>query len=255
MRITFLGTGTSQGVPVIGCKCEVCSSDDPRDRRLRSSVMVETKDVRLIIDAGPDFRFQMLRENIDRIDAVLITHGHKDHIGGLDDLRPFNYLMKKPVEIYAASNVHQDIRRDFFYAFEEDRYPGIPEMNLHFINNLPFKIGPIEIIPVEVEHHHLKVLGFRINKFAYITDASRILAAEMEKLKSLEILVINALRLEPHISHFCLGEALEVIQHLQPRYAFLTHISHRLGKHAGVELQLPDGVFLAYDRLRVEISK
>lgn len=255
MRITFLGTGTSQGVPVIGCKCEVCCSNDFRDRRLRSSVMVETEGARLIIDAGPDFRYQMLRENIDHIDAVLITHGHKDHIGGLDDLRPFNYLMRKPVEVYAAADVHHDIRRDFFYAFEEERYPGIPEMNLHFIDNLPFNIGPVEIIPVEVEHYHLKVLGFRIKQFAYITDASRIPVAEMEKLKGLEILVINALRLEPHISHFSLGEALEVIKQLQPKHAYLTHISHRLGKHAGVEPQLPDGVFLAYDRLQVECCK
>jgi len=217
--------------------------------------MVETEGVRLIIDAGPDFRYQMLRENIDHIDAVLITHGHKDHIGGLDDLRPFNYLMRKPVEVYAAADVHHDIRRDFFYAFEEERYPGIPEMNLHFIDNLPFNIGSVEIIPVEVEHYHLKVLGFRIKQFAYITDASRIPVAEMEKLKGLEILVINALRLEPHISHFSLGEALEVIKQLQPKHAYLTHISHRLGKHAGVEPQLPDGVFLAYDRLQVECCK
>ena len=252
MLITFLGTGTSQGVPVIGCKCEVCCSGDPRDKRLRSSVMVETTELRLIIDAGPDFRYQMLRENISQIDALLITHGHKDHIGGMDDLRPFNYLMRKAVEVYAAENVHLDIRRDFFYAFEEERYPGIPEMNLHVIDNLPFNIGPTQVIPVEVDHHHLKVLGFRIENFAYITDASHIAAAEMEKLKGLEVLVINALRMEPHVSHFSLPEALEVISLLKPRQAYLTHISHRLGLHEVVERQLPPGIFLAYDRLRVE---
>ncbi len=251
MQITFLGTGTSQGVPVIGCRCEVCCSQDPRDKRLRSSVMIEEKNIRLIIDAGPDFRCQMLRENISHLDALLITHGHKDHIGGMDDLRPFNYLLRKPVEVYAAANVHLDIRRDFFYAFEEDRYPGIPEMSLHTVNNTPFSIGDIEIIPVEVDHYHLKVLGFRIENFAYITDASHIPAAEMEKLTGLEVLVINALRMEPHISHFSLPEALEVISFLKPKEAYLTHISHRLGLHAWVEKQLPEGVFLAFDRLRI----
>ncbi len=252
MLITFLGTGTSQGVPVIGCQCEVCCSGDPRDKRLRSSVMVETAGLRLIIDAGPDFRYQMLREHISQIDALLITHGHKDHIGGMDDLRPFNYLMRKAVEVYAAENVHLDIRRDFFYAFEEERYPGIPEMNLHVIDNLPFNIGPTQVIPVEVDHHHLKVLGFRIENFAYITDASHIAAVEMEKLQGLEVLVINALRMEPHVSHFSLPESLEVISLLKPKQAYLTHISHRLGLHDVVERQLPPGVSLAYDRLRVE---
>lgn len=254
MRITFLGTGTSQGVPVIGCKCEVCTSADPRDRRLRSSVMVETRGLRLVIDAGPDFRTQMLRENINRLDALLITHGHKDHIGGLDDVRPFNYLMRKPVEVYAAARVHDDIRRDFFYAFEEDRYPGIPEFNLHTIDNIPFKIGSVEVIPVEVDHYQLKVLGFRIREFAYITDASHIPDSEWGKLRDLEILVINALRMEPHISHFSLPEALEVISELRPRRAFLTHISHRLGRHAKVSGSLPQGVWLAYDGLKIDAN-
>lgn len=254
MRITFLGTGTSQGVPVIGCKCEVCTSADPRDRRLRSSVMVETGGLRLVIDAGPDFRTQMLRENISRLDALLITHGHKDHIGGLDDVRPFNYLMSKPVEVYAAASVHNDIRRDFFYAFEEDRYPGIPEFNLHTIDNIPFKIGSLEVIPVEVDHYQLKVLGFRIGGFAYITDASHIPDSEWGKLKDLDILVINALRMEPHISHFSLPEALEVIFKLTPHRAFLTHISHRLGMHASVARTLPQGVWLAYDGLKIDAN-
>lgn len=252
MRITFLGTGTSQGIPVIGCQCEVCCSGDPRDKRLRSSVMVEIAGFRIIIDAGPDFRYQMLRENISQIDALLITHGHKDHIGGMDDLRPFNYLMRKPVDVYAAANVHLDIRRDFFYAFEEERYPGIPEMKLHVIDNLPFSIGPTQVIPVEVDHHHLKVLGFRIENSAYITDASHIPPSEMEKLKGLEVLVINALRLEPHVSHFSLPQALEVISQLRPKQAYLTHVSHRLGLHAEVEQHLPHDTFLAYDQLRVE---
>lgn len=254
MRITFLGTGTSQGVPVIGCKCEVCTSTDPRDQRLRSSVMVETGGFRLVIDAGPDFRMQMLRENINRIDALLITHGHKDHIGGLDDVRPFNYLMRKPVEVYAAARVHDDIRRDFFYAFEEDRYPGIPEFHLHTVHNIPFRIGPVEVIPVEVDHYQLKVLGFRMGDFAYITDASHIPASEMDKLRNLEVLVINALRMEPHISHFSLPEALEVISELRPRRAFLTHISHRLGIHASVARTLPREVWLAYDGLKIDLN-
>ncbi|MGC8865393.1 MAG: MBL fold metallo-hydrolase [Bacteroidales bacterium] len=254
MQITFLGTGTSQGVPVIGCQCEVCTSADPRDARLRSSVMVETDTLRIIIDAGPDFRTQMLREGINHLDALLITHGHKDHIGGLDDVRPFNYLMRKPVEVYATANVHDDIRRDFFYAFEEDRYPGIPEFNLHLVDNNPFKIGSLEVIPVEVDHFHLKVLGFRIGGFAYITDASHIPDVEMDKLRGLEVLVINALRLEPHISHFSLPQALEIIAELRPRRAFLTHISHRLGTHARVAKTLPQGVWLAYDGLKIEVN-
>lgn len=253
MKVTFLGTGTSQGVPVIACPCNVCSSGDSKDKRLRSSVLVETKNNILVIDAGTDFRQQMLRENVCRIDAVLITHAHKDHIGGLDDIRAFNYFQKGPVNVYARQNVHKVLQSDFFYAFEDEKYPGVPDINLHAIKNRPFKINNDLIIPVEVMHYRLPVLGFRINEFTYITDANFISDDELEKIKGSKIVVLNALRKKQHISHFTLQEAVEVLQRIQPERAYLTHISHQLGLHEEVEKELPEFVKLAYDGLKIEI--
>jgi len=253
LKVTFLGTGTSQGVPVIACPCKVCSSGDSKDKRLRSSVLVETKNNILVIDAGPDFRQQMLRENVCRIDAVLITHAHKDHIGGLDDIRAFNYFQKGPVNVYARQNVHKVLRSDFFYAFEDEKYPGVPDINLHAIKTHPFKINNDTIIPIEVMHYRLPVFGFRINDFTYITDANFISDDELEKIKGSKIVVLNALRRKQHISHFNLEEAIKVLQHIQPEQAYLTHISHQLGLHEDVEKELPEFVKLAYDGLKIEI--
>ncbi|GAB6278811.1 MAG: Beta-lactamase domain protein [Bacteroidetes bacterium 38_7] len=255
MRITFLGTGTSQGVPVIACSCDICTSSDPRDRRLRSSILIQDGNLNIVIDAGPDFRCQMLKANLKTLRAVLITHGHKDHIGGIDDVRPFNYFMHKPVDIYAAEEVQKDIQRDFFYAFDEDKYPGIPDIELHTITDLmPFQIDHLEIIPLEVWHNRLKILGFRIGNFAYITDASYIPEKSMKLLNGLEVLVINALRFEPHFAHFNLQQAIDIIHHLRPQSAYLTHISHGLGLHEKTEKSLPPNIFIAYDGLEIVIS-
>lgn len=253
MKVTFLGTGTSQGVPVIACPCEVCRSGNSKDKRLRSSVLVETNNNILVIDAGPDFRQQMLRENVCGIDAVLITHAHKDHIGGLDDIRAFNYFQKGPVNVYARQNVHKVLQSDFFYAFEDEKYPSVPDINLHAIKNRPFKINDDLIIPIEVMHYRLPVLGFRINEFTYITDANFISDDELEKIKGSKIVVLNALRRKQHLSHFTLEKAIEVLQHIQPEQAYLTHISHQLGLHEEVEKELPEFVKLAYDGLKIEI--
>ncbi|HNW98387.1 MAG TPA: MBL fold metallo-hydrolase [Bacteroidales bacterium] len=251
MKITFLGTGTSQGVPVITCKCNVCQSDNPKDKRLRSSIMIETEKNVLVIDAGPDFRQQMLRANVQKLDGLLITHGHKDHIGGLDDVRAFNFFMKKPVDVYAKKDVHKILRSDFFYAFEDDKYPGVPEIELHYISNLPFQINGDEIIPIEVMHYKLPVLGFRIKDFTYITDANFISESELEKIKGSKILVINALRRRKHISHYTLDEALELIAHIQPEKAYLTHISHQMGLHNDIENELPVHIKPAFDGLSI----
>jgi len=255
LKITFLGTGTSQGVPVISCKCDVCMSQDERDKRLRSSVLIDTGKNTFVIDAGPDFRQQMLRENVSRIDAVLITHGHKDHIGGLDDVRAFNYFQKGPVNIYAQESVLETLRSDFFYAFEEDRYPGVPEMLLHPIENQPFEINSEVIIPIEVKHYRLPVFGYRINDFTYITDANYISETELEKVKGSKIVVLNALRRKEHISHFTLAKAIEILTIIQPETAYLTHISHQLGKYTDVEKELPSFIKLAYDGLMIDMNE
>ncbi len=256
MKITFLGSGTSHGVPVIGCDCPVCTSADERDKRLRSSIWIQQDDKNIVIDTGPDFRAQMLRHKLKSVEAVLITHGHKDHIGGLDDLRAYNYLMQKPVDVYARKDVQHDIRRDFHYAFADVKYPGVPEFQLHSIAaGEEFHCCGRSILPIGVLHHKLPVLGFRIGKMAYITDAKYIPEESMKSLENLDILIINALRKEPHISHFSLPEALDVIQKVKPERAFLTHISHRLGCHEDVEKELPEGVHLAYDGLEIETGQ
>ncbi len=253
MKITFLGTGTSQGVPVIACECAVCKSDDFRDKRLRSSVLIELEDKVFVIDTGPDFRQQMLRENVKDMTAILFTHEHKDHIAGLDDIRAFNYIHKRPMEVYADARVQIALRREYAYVFAEDKYPGIPEMRTHTIDNKSFIIDGVDIIPISLMHHKLPILGFRINNFTYLTDTNYIKSEEKEKIKGTKVLVVNALRKKKHISHFNLAEALELIAEINPDRAYLTHVSHLMGKQADVEKELPENVFFAYDGLKVEV--
>jgi phosphoribosyl 1,2-cyclic phosphate phosphodiesterase len=250
MKITFLGTGTSQGVPVIGCKCDTCTSPDSRDKRLRTSILIEIGEKKILIDAGPDFRQQLLREDISTLDAILLTHEHKDHTGGLDDVRALNYISGKPVEIYAEERVLKSVRSEYSYAFANNPYPGVPEMNLNTIDDKrPFTVGNIEIVPVRALHFRLPVLGFRIAGLAYITDANKIAPSEMCKISGCEVLVINALRKEKHLSHFTLAQALEVSLQANAGLTFLTHISHQMGLHQDIEKELPQNVRMAYDRL------
>lgn len=249
MKITFLGTGTSQGVPVVACSCPVCASVDAKDKRLRCSILVESGDLSLVIDTGPDFRYQMLRQNVQKLDAVLITHSHKDHIGGLDDIRAFNFRQKKDMPVYGEEASLEQIRKEFYYAFETVKYPGVPEIQTIAITEDPFQIGSLPIIPVRVFHHKMPVLGFRMGNFAYITDAKTIPESSLDKLRGLDILVLNALRIQPHISHFNLEEALEMASRIQARQTWFTHISHLLGTHSEISSLLPEGVHLAYDGL------
>lgn len=249
MKVTFLGTGTSQGVPVIGCHCEVCLSTDSKDKRLRTSIMVSYNDKNIVIDTGPDFRQQMLRENVQHVDAVLFTHEHKDHIAGMDDIRAFNYKSKSDMPIYATKQVQDGLKKEFHYVFADFKYPGIPQVLLNDIDLTPFVLFGKKITPIEVMHYKLPVTAFRIDNFTYITDANYISDQEKEKIKGTEVLVINALRREEHISHFTLAQALDLIKEINPKKAYLTHISHLLGKHDEVSLELPDNVFMAYDGL------
>ncbi|MEX1188353.1 MAG: MBL fold metallo-hydrolase [Bacteroidia bacterium] len=253
MKVTFLGTGTSQGVPVIACECEVCRSSDSRDNRLRCSVLISDTQGNLLIDTGPDFRQQILRENIKHLDAVLFTHEHKDHIAGLDDIRAFNYFQRKHMDIYLSEHVETALRREFAYIFAKNKYPGIPLINLHRINLNPFKLLGHQITPIEVSHYLMPVFGFKIDSFCYVTDAKSIAESELTKMKNAKVLVLNALRKETHVSHFTLKEALEVIDYVKPEKAYLTHLSHQMGLHAEVEKELPKNVFLAYDGLKIDI--
>jgi phosphoribosyl 1,2-cyclic phosphate phosphodiesterase len=253
MKITFLGTGTSQGVPVIACECNVCKSVDPRDKRLRTSVMIENEGHVFVIDTGPDFRQQMLRENVKKLDAVIFTHDHKDHLAGLDDIRAFNYKTKKALDVYASEQVEKSIRRDFHYIFSEQKYPGIPEINLHPIENNPFTIHESTFIPINVWHHMMPVKAFRINDFTYITDANRIEESELEKIRGSKVIAINALRREAHISHFTLHQAVELLTELKPERGILTHISHQLGRHAAVQNELPSFIDVGYDGMKVNL--
>lgn len=254
MKIRFLGTGTSQGVPLIGCTCKVCTSENPKDKRLRSSVFIEHNETNIVIDTGPDFRQQMLREKITKLDAVIFTHEHKDHIAGLDDVRAFNFINQMVMPVYGTERVHKAIQREFAYVFANEKYPGIPQIELKTIGNLTFEVNGIQVIPIEVLHHKLPVKAFRIGDFTYITDANYISEEEKEKIKGSEVIVINALRRNHHISHFTFEEAIELMQELKPKKAYLTHISHQLGKHEDVTLELPDFIELAYDGLSIEIE-
>ncbi|NUM32364.1 MAG: MBL fold metallo-hydrolase [Bacteroidetes bacterium] len=254
MKVTFLGTGTSQGVPIIGCTCNVCKSNNNKDNRLRSSVYIETGGKFFVIDTGPDFRQQLLREKILKLDAVIFTHSHKDHICGFDDIRAFNYINKKPVEVYLEEYVLNAIKRDFFYIFDEFKYPGVPEANFHIIKNEGFFIEGIKIIPIRVHHYKMPVLGFRIGNFSYITDANSISRNEIEKIKNSEVLVINALRKESHISHFSLNEAIEMAKTINANQTYITHISHQMGLHNEVNAELPSNIKLAWDGLKIEIN-
>lgn len=259
MKLTLLGTGTSQGVPVIGCRCEVCQSADPRDKRLRTSAMVEVGDARMVIDAGPDFRQQMLREGVDRLDALLLTHQHKDHTAGIDDVRAFNFVdlpTIRTMHIFANEPTIATLRKDFDYAFAEDKYRGVPVIELHTIDeHQPFAVGAIEVVPIVGAHStRFRSVGYRIGKMAYITDFSGIEPEEEAKLEGVELLVVNALRWEPHDSHFSVDEALALIRRIAPQRAYLTHMSHGIGLYEQASRRLPQGVEFAYDGLTVEIG-
>jgi phosphoribosyl 1,2-cyclic phosphate phosphodiesterase len=254
MRITFLGTGTSQGVPIIGCDCAVCTSTDPRDNRLRCSVLIEDREKKIVIDSGPDFRQQLLRAKVKNLDAVVFTHEHKDHLAGLDEVRAFNFLNNgKPFPIYATEHVQRAIRREYAYIFETPSYPGIPKLDIHTIDAKPFSAEGVEMIPIQVYHHLLPVLGFRVGTFVYITDANRIDEEERKKIRGADVIVLNALRREAHISHFTLQQAIELVDDLKPKMAYLTHLSHQMGKHGDVEKELPANIRIAYDGLTLEL--
>jgi phosphoribosyl 1,2-cyclic phosphate phosphodiesterase len=258
-RVTFLGTGTSQGVPMIGCDCSVCTSSDSKDNRLRSSALLEINGLTIVIDAGPDFRQQLLRAKVKRIDAVLLTHEHKDHTGGLDDIRAFNYLTRKAVPVYCEQRVAESLKREYSYAFSEHKYPGAPEFDIRIIDETPFNIESlidksknVEIIPLRAYHYKLPVLGFRIGDIGYITDANRIEDNTFLKLKALNVFVINTVRREKHISHFSLSEAIDVIKRVDAKSSYLTHLSHQIGTHKELTESLPKNVYAAYDTLIVE---
>lgn len=252
---TILGSGTSQGIPVIACECHVCTSSKKEDDRLRCSVLLEIEGKNYVIDAGPDFRQQMLKFRVKSLEAVMFTHEHKDHIAGLDDVRAFNFIENRDMDIYCTKAVEMALRREYHYAFEEEKYPGIPQLNIITIENKLFHLSEsIPVMPIEVMHYFMPVLGFRIGDFAYITDAKTVEAKEIEKLKGLKVLIVNALRREPHISHFNLEEALAFIDQVKPEKAYLTHISHLFGTHEEIESELPENVFAAYDGLKFEFQ-
>jgi len=254
ITVTFLGTGTSSGVPMIGCECEVCQSKDPKDNRLRSSILVQSAKTTLVVDTGPDFRYQMLRQKIKHLDAVVFTHPHKDHLAGLDDIRAFNFFTKSPLNIYADSLTEEAVRRDFHYAFSDTKYPGIPELTLNTISLEPFMVGDIPIIPILVWHMKMPVMGFRFGKFTYITDANRIDESEKDKIRGSDTMVLNALRKQKHISHFTLQEAIDMVQELKVPNAYFTHISHQLGLHDEIDNELPEGIHLAFDGLQLRFQ-
>jgi phosphoribosyl 1,2-cyclic phosphate phosphodiesterase len=253
LKITFLGTGTSSGVPMIACDCEVCRSTDPKDKRLRPSIMIESPATTVVIDTTPDFRCQMLREQVKRVDAILFTHPHKDHVAGLDDIRAFNFFNKRAMDVYANALTEEALKREFGYAFADKKYPGVPDINLNTLTLDPFSVGDIAVIPIQVWHLKMPVLGFRFGKFTYVTDANRIDESEKEKIRGSEVFVVNVLRKQTHISHFSLGEAIELAQELEIPQVYFTHISHQLGLHRAVEQELPENMHLAYDGLVLEI--
>jgi phosphoribosyl 1,2-cyclic phosphate phosphodiesterase len=254
VKVTFLGTGTSQGVPVIACDCNTCTSDDPRDSRLRTSLLLQTEDLNIVFDAGPDFRQQMLAVKLTKLDGIILTHEHKDHIAGMDDVRAFNYKSQDAIDIYAEERVQKAVKREFSYVFAEYQYPGIPKMRLNDIGSHNFKIKNLEIIPLRLFHYRLPILGFRVGDFAYITDANYIPEETKEKLIGVKYLVINALRKEKHISHFSLMEAINHATEISPKRAFITHISHQMGRYKDVSGEIPSGILLAYDGLSVSFD-
>lgn len=253
LKVTFLGTGTSIGVPVITCDCPVCLSQDPRDKRFRTSVMLETRNRTFVIDCGPDFRIQMLRERVTNLDAVLFTHEHRDHIAGLDDVRAFNYVLNKRIDVYGTPQVLEAIRTEFPYIFSESRYFGAPQLNVHPISEEPFRVFDTDFIPIRALHDQLPVLGFRTGDFTYITDASSIEPGELEKARGSRVIVLNALRNSKHVSHFSVAEAVAILEELKPEAGYLTHLSHFVGLHADVNARLPEFIQLAYDGLSVSL--
>jgi phosphoribosyl 1,2-cyclic phosphate phosphodiesterase len=253
LQITFLGTGTSTGIPMIGCDCQVCTSLDPKDNRLRSSILLQSATTSIVVDTTPDFRYQMLRTRTRKLDAVVFTHPHKDHLAGLDDIRAFNFFTKKAIPIYANSLTEEAVRRDYYYAFNDKKYPGVPDLTLVTITNQAFSIGDIPIQPIEVMHHKMPVLGFRFGDFTYITDANRIEELEKEKIKGSKVLVLNALRKEPHLSHFTLNEAVDLAMELEVPTVYFTHISHQLGLNSIINKELPSHIQLAYDGLKISL--
>lgn len=253
ITITFLGTGTSQGIPVIACDCPVCTSSDKKDNRTRTSLLISIDGKNLVIDSGPDFRQQMLREKVKTLEAVIFTHEHKDHIAGMDDIRAFNFVSQKPMQIFATRQVFAALQREYHYVYSGSDYPGIPQVETTIFDNDPIPFFYKEIIPINVMHHKMPVKAFRIQDFTYITDANFISDESMNQIAGTRILVINALRKEKHISHFNLEEALDIIQKIKPEKAYLTHISHLLGKHDEINKELPSGVELAYDGLKIEL--
>ena len=253
MIVTFLGTGTSQGIPVIACDCEVCTSENPKDNRLRTSVLIEVENQTIVIDTGPDFRQQMLRENVQKLDAIVFTHQHKDHVAGLDDVRAFNHKFQKDIDLYCTAEVEEALIREFPYVFSTYKYPGVPEVKIHNIKNEPFIIGGVEVLPIEALHYKLSVFGYRIKDFVYLTDISTITEKEKEKMKGAKVIVLDALRKTPHISHLSMQQAVDLLEELQPKKGYLIHISHLMGLHNEVIKELPNFIKPAHDGLILEL--
>lgn len=255
LQVKVLGSGTSQGVPVIGCKCKVCTSEDTKDNRLRSAILFTWNNQNFVIDTGPDFRQQMLREDINSLRAVIYTHEHKDHVAGMDDVRAFNFLEKRDMEVFCTDAVAATLKREFYYAFEKNLYPGVPKININIIENKPFRLpdGPM-VTPILGYHYKMPVFGYRIGDFAYITDVKTIPVKELRKLEGVHTLILDCLREEPHISHLNLEEALDIINYLKPKESYLTHISHLFGRHQQILKKLPTSVVPAYDGLTIDIQ-
>lgn len=254
MKVTFLGTGTSQGVPVIGCDCQVCKSLDFRDKRFRSSIHLEANGVSLVVDTGPDFRMQMLRAGVKKLDAVIFTHEHKDHTAGLDDIRPYNFSQQMDIPIFGRRQVLEQIQQEYSYIFSAKKYPGVPQVNAIEITENPFRVNGLSIIPIPVLHYKLPVLGFRFGDFSYVTDANFIPEDSMKLLEGTEILILDALQKDSHISHFTLDEAVEIAQKIGAKKTYFTHISHRMGLHEQIDRELPEGIALGYDGLEITLD-